>query len=103
MGWDRKKRGPATGYFYRSRRINGQLRKEYVGKGRRAKQLAEEIAQRRSTRLADRRQIEEERTLLAPAKTTAETFRSLVLLLTRVTLLLSGWHEHHGDWRRYHV
>jgi hypothetical protein len=103
MGWDHKQRGAPAGYYYRSRRVNGRSIKEYVGTGPRALQVAQQVADRKAAGLADRRRIEEQRAQVAPAKTVATAFHALVVLLARATLLLGGYRDHHGEWRRHHV
>jgi hypothetical protein len=100
MSWDLKNRGRA--YYYRSLRIGDRVVKEYIGTGPAAERLALAVETKQAVRMAARQRLEEERARLAPAHEAIEKFCKLVLLLARAMLLLGGYRDHHGEWRRHH-
>jgi hypothetical protein len=94
MGWER-------GYYYRVRKVNGRVLREYVGTGRVAELIAESDALERQRRqqkaLALRRAKAELAALDAELKALVETTD----LLTRAVLLAAGYRQHHrGEWRK---
>jgi hypothetical protein len=98
MSWERRQRGGA--YFYRSVRINGRPRKIYFGRGRGAQRQARLEAARRQRRQAEREALHAEQARVASADAALEDLCDMTDLLARATLLLAGFHEHHGLWRR---
>jgi hypothetical protein len=99
MGWEERKRG---GHYYtRSRRVDGQVLKEYIGAGPLAQIAAERDA-------LDRRQREEEASAwraecerLEALEEPVEELCEVADLLARATLLAAGYHQHHrGEWRK---
>ena len=100
MGWDRKKRGPGTGYFYRSVRVGDRVKKVYLGRGAAGHEAAAELDLRRRGRReamallrADREGVEEADQLAAELRAWAEA-------LLAAWLVLSGHHQHRGQWRK---
>ena len=95
MGWDRGK------YYTRSRKVNGRVVREYVGKGPIGQLAAQMDALER-----DRRRIEKYRAMVArvEAERVDEDLRAverLADLLVRAALVAAGCHQHHrGEWRR---
>ena len=94
MAWER--RGDKQVY-YRSRRINGQVKKIYLGSGPRA-QIASEH---------DRLQQEEKsreqatRKLIEALDSQTDTLNQTTKTLVKAHLLLAGYHQHHrGEWRK---
>lgn len=98
MSWDTKTRGGK--YYYRTRRVQGRVVKQYVGVGPLAEMAAlldeREREQRRTARLA----IKKERERLALADGTLSEAKRWIDLLVWSALILCGWHNHHGTWRR---
>jgi len=87
-------------YYYRSRRINGRVVKEYVGAG----PAAESAAQLdREARVQRRRQRDQELqqllALAALAKQVDRTIEKSELVLA-ATLLAADYRQHRGEWRR---
>ena len=52
MGWDRKRRGPATGYYYQSVRTAAGVRKVYLGRSAEAGLAAATVEMKRAGRAA---------------------------------------------------
>jgi hypothetical protein len=100
MGWDKKSRGSKKGYYYRWVRSNGRLVKRYVGHGPIAEMAAhldeERCEQRRAARLSELAVRAE----LARADLALAQSRKATLLLLSAELLLAGYHNHHGIWRK---
>lgn len=100
MSWIRKARGARQGYFYRSVRDGDQVRKVYLGRGPKAAEAAQEIEQRRQSQIALREDwLREKSKTAAPEQCLAEA-RMIVNVLYRTVLLLAGFHEHRGQWRK---
>jgi hypothetical protein len=94
MGWER-------GYYYRVRKTNGRVVREYVGKGRIAALAARldtaEREKRRQQAIALRHEKNDLEALDADLKALAEGCD----LLARAALLAAGFHQHkRGEWRR---
>jgi hypothetical protein len=87
-------------YYERSRKVNGQVTKEYFGRGPAAVGAAREDAQRREKRELDRHEYEQGQDAHAQAAQVA----AMADVLVRAHLLTNGLHEYHGEWRqRRHV
>lgn len=98
MGWETRR---GRRYYYRARKVGGRVIKLYVGAGPQAElaALRDGLAQedRRITSAARR----EARVALAAVDNPLEAFAGSVETLTRSSLLLAGYHQHHrGEWRR---
>jgi hypothetical protein len=99
MAWEtRKGRGR---YYCRSKRVNGKVVREYLGKGWSALSVAElddVLRAKRRAAVAARREVNGElqkvdADLLAICKS--------VDLVAKAALLAAGYHQHHrGEWRR---
>ena len=100
MVWSRKQRGAKGGYYYRSKRIAGRPVKLYVGRGPDAELAARLDARERQDRRAERAAFLAEQVRLAVVDLALQEARALVDLLVQTTLVLGGFHNHHGQWRR---
>ena len=100
MGWERRQRGGL--YFYRSARVNGRPRKLYLGAGPAAQAYARQEVERRARRQSERDALHAEQARTAPADLAFQSARTLIDLLVRARLVLSGFHLHHREWRRRH-
>jgi hypothetical protein len=98
MSWDAKRGGRR--YYYRSRKVAGRCVKSYLGRGPVAELAARLDGQERDARDARRLALARERARLAEADLPLRRARDLIGLLVAAALLLSGWHEHRGEWRR---
>jgi hypothetical protein len=100
MVWSRKQRGAKTGYYYRSKRIAGKPVKLYVGRGAAAELAARLDERARQGRRAEREAWLAEQVRLAIADEAFGDARVLANLLVHATLILGGFHTHHGQMRR---
>lgn len=101
MGWDHKRNGPATGYFYVSRRVPGKPHpvKVYLGRGEAAHAAAAELARRRLGRREAKRLLREAASPATEGDRLATELRAWADVLLRGWLILAGHHRHHGQWR----
>lgn len=100
MSWDKKQRGGEHRYYYRSERIGKTTVKHYLGRGPLVELAARLDEVTRQERRAERKQWEAEQLQLAQADLILREFRVLTDLLTMATLLVGGFHLHHGQWRK---
>src|SRR4051794_26916386 len=88
-------------YYYRSARVNGKPRREYVGSGLIGQLAAQLDAEKQEQREAERAQAAETR---LEAEWNDEDLRAverLAEVLARAALVAVGCHRHHrGEWRR---
>ena len=98
MAWESRERGGP--YYTRSRRVNGQVVREYIGGGELALIVAEQDAINRTIREARQKREREELERLKPADTAVEEFCRAVETLTRAALVAAGYRNHKGEWRR---
>jgi hypothetical protein len=97
VGWE--SRGKRT-YYYRPVRIDGKPRKLYLGGGAVGEAHARQIARERRRREDERAAWRAEQTRLARAEAALDEVRGLVGLMAKASLLVAGWHDHRGEWRR---
>jgi len=91
-----EKRGSKV-YYYRAKKRNGRVIKEYIGRGERAKRAAAEDAQKKAVRERNRA---EHREWEAIDENIAQ-LHQLTKLLTQSHLVNAGFYRHHrGEWRR---
>lgn len=103
MGWEKRKRGDRVrGYFYQSVRVPGRPRpvKKYWGRKTAGQLVAADIEQRRQFRLAARAAEQTEGERNAPADALAGEVQELVEALATAWMLLAGFRNHRGEWRR---
>jgi len=102
MAWSPKQRGPTSGYYYRSRRIDGKPRKIYLGRHAGAQAAAALVAQAQMLRVQQRAARQAAAFRLAVADDQLGQFRGVLDLLVRATLVSGGYYQHHGGgaWRR---
>jgi len=98
MPWERRQRGGL--YYYRHAKPNGCSRRIYLGKGTDAGAQAEQDAQARQRRQAEREALRAEQAQVAVADAALADFRIMVDLLTQAVLLAAGFRHHKGEWRR---
>jgi len=97
MGWEQRGKGR---YFYCSRRIDGKPRRVYLGCGQVGELNARLHERERRQRQAEAQAWQVEQVQLARADAIMDELRTLADLITRAKLLLAGFYEHHGEWRR---
>jgi hypothetical protein len=97
--WEGRERGGL--YYYRSHRVNGRVKKEYIGTGPLAELAAEVDAQERRQREEKAREWQAEREHLEALEGLTEELCEAAELLTRAALLAAGYRQHHrGEWRK---
>jgi len=101
MGWDRKRKGSSTGYFYTSVRTPEGVKKVYHGRGVAAQEAAADIEDRRSRQQALNSQIEQVESLDEADRLANELF-AWADMMSSLWLILTGHHYHRGSWRRSH-
>jgi hypothetical protein len=99
MGWEtRRGRGR---YYTRSRKVNGRIIREYVGTGLVAKLAAQQDAEARAQRRAERKRLQQEEARWASTAAPLEELSHLLDGLTAAALFTAGYHQHHrGAWRK---
>lgn len=91
MSWEPRTKNKK--YFFTKHRVNGKLVREYYGRG----PVAELFAR------ADRRAAETlsaERTQVAHLESILDRQETLLKLLTHAHLILAGYYNHKGQWRK---
>jgi hypothetical protein len=97
MAWDR-------GYYYRSRKVNGRVVREYVGAGRAAQLAAQLDASEREEREAERQARRAKRAELDAFDAPVDKLDELVELVAHAALAAAGFRQHHrGEWRKKRV
>jgi hypothetical protein len=98
MAWERRRNGT---YYYRTHKRHGRVVKEYVGSGPFAEIAAEHDALARTARAEDAETQRRARAEIREFDATVEVFAGSLETLTRASLLLAGYHRHHGgEWRK---
>ena len=96
MAWERR---GSNLYYYQSKRIDGRVRKKYVGTGHVAQALAHADETIRKSRAAHskrtRVELEEARTLASAGEELCEAADILAV----AQLVAAGYHRHKGEWR----
>jgi|SRR5215217_2602988 len=96
MAWERR---GSNLYYYQSERINGRVRKKYVGTGEVAQARAhadKTIRRSRATRSERARaELVEARTLASAGEELCEAADILAV----AELVAAGYHKHKGEWR----
>jgi len=94
MAWER--RGNQK-FYYCSRKVNGRVIKEYLGRGERAKRAALEDAQKKATREHERAERQEWEAM----DEHIAQLHQLTKLLSHSHLVNAGFYQHHrGEWRK---
>ena len=97
MAWERR---GSNLYYYQSQRVDGQVRKKYVGAGEVAQAIARSDKTIRQSRAAQseraRVELEEARTLASAGEELCEAAEILAV----AQLVAAGYHRHKGEWRR---
>lgn len=97
MGWENRK---GKRYYYRKRRIGDRVVSEYVGTGPEAKAAAALDESKRLAREEAREQFRREQERQRALDEAAERACRLIRNVVYATLLLNGYHMHHGEWRK---
>ena len=96
MAWERR---GSNLYYYQSQRVDGRVRKKYVGAGEVAQAIAhadEAIRRSRAARSEQARvELEEARTLASAGEELCE----VADILAVAELVAAGYHRQKGEWR----
>jgi hypothetical protein len=98
VGWEQRKRG--TSYYTRSRRIDGEVRRVYIGGGILGEIAALEDEYERRQREEEAAYCKEEKERLKQDAAFLEELEAVTDILATAHLLASGCHKHKGEWRR---
>jgi len=102
MSWE--KRNGTGAYYTTSRRVNGRVVREYIGKG-----ILGEIAHKqdlilRSESSVERESLELQKVEHAALLSDIDSFCDFAECIANGFLVLSGFHKHkRGEWRRRNV
>jgi hypothetical protein len=97
--WERRERGGL--YYTRSRRVNGQVVREYVGGGLLGQLAARLDAEEHRKRQQELAAWKEERERIEALTAPVEELCEAAEILARAALLASGYHRHNrGEWRK---
>lgn len=100
--WERLERGGL--YYTRTRKQDGRVIREYVGRGPLAELAAETDALKRLRREEVARTWRAEREGLEAIDRSVEELYDAAEILTQAILLAAGYHQHNrGEWRKKRV
>ncbi len=97
MGWELRR---GQRYYYRKRRVNGQVVSEYIGTGPNAEAAAAQDALEREQRAIARQQQRAARLEHKEVDQSMAQLERTVRALMHATLLANGFHSHKGQWRK---
>src|SRR5205085_11445367 len=94
MGWER-------GYYYRVRKVNGRVVREYMGCGRVAELMVQMDALERERRRLEALELRQEKDGLKALDADLKAVNKRIDLAARAALLAAGFHLHkRGEWRK---
>jgi len=97
MAWEKRK-GKGK-YLYLSRRVDGRVKKKYLGTGSLAQSLFDRLTLARADRyraaVTARRETERFDQAIVPLLELCDHTE----LLIKASLLVAGYHNHRGEWR----
>ena len=97
--WERRERGSL--YYTRSRKVNGEVVREYIGSGLLGRLAAMEDERKREQESQKAAFEREERERLEEVLAPVEELDQAAEILARVALLAGGYHQHkRGEWRK---
>jgi hypothetical protein len=98
VGWEQRQRG--TSYYTRSRRVDGEVRREYVGCGILGEIAALEDEHERRQLREEAGYWNEEKERLKQDVAFLQELEEAANILIRAHLIAAGCHRHRGEWRR---
>ena len=94
MGWER-------GYYYRVRKVNGRVVREYIGAGRVAQLAAQMDALEMEKRQQEGREVRQKKAELAALDNDIKALCQATDLVAQAALVAAGYRQHkRGEWRR---
>lgn len=98
MAWETRK---GRGRYYRTREVNGQQIREYIGCGPLAEVVAEHDQFERIQREAERRRLQEEKAQDQELFREVDELDAITQTLMKKALEAADFHQHHGsEWRK---
>jgi hypothetical protein len=97
MAWETRQ---GRRYYTRSKRVNGRIRREYVGGGAAGERAAAEDALRRAERKQAAEALKFESARHAWVAGRLDELGRVADRLLALALAEAGYHCHHGEWRR---
>jgi hypothetical protein len=99
MAWERRERGGL--YYTRSKKVDGEVVREYIGSGLLGQFAAMEDERQREEKRQRAAFEREERERLEEALAPVEELDEAAEVLARAALLAGGYHRHkRGEWRK---
>ncbi len=99
MALEQRKNGKL--YYYRSRRVDGRVEREYVGCGDTARLAAERDAHARAELAAQRQAIDQYHAHISSVRQPIEQLHGYLRSVIAAVLLDAGFHQHdRGNWHR---
>ena len=97
MAWERR---GGNLYYYQSERVDGRVRKKYVGTGEIAELVAHADETIRRTRAERRERVRAELEEARGLASAADELNEAAEILVRAEMVAAGYHRHKGEWRR---
>ena len=97
MGWEERR---GRSYFYRAKRVNGRVVKEYVGTGSVGEIAAANEATQQQERAEHALKLAEARNNAAAIETCLDRLDELAETAAHEALVAAGFHLHRGQWRK---
>lgn len=98
MSWE--KRNKHSMYFYKKRRVNGKLVREYFGHGPIAQLFAAADQRAAQSRAAEHAELDAMQAESARLDRILDRQEKLLQLLISSQLILAGYYNHKGQWRK---
>lgn len=99
MAWERRERGGL--YYTRSTKVNGRVKREYVGSGYLGQLAASLDFERRERRLAEMIALKRERAEMEDLDSRVSELYEGIEDVTAAALLIAGYGKHkRGEWRK---
>ena len=87
-------------YFYRGVRRDGKVAKVCLGAGDAARHAAEKDAAKQAKRAQDQAEVAAIQAAVVGVDQLMADVHEGLAVLTEAALLVQGFHQHHGQWRR---
>ena len=97
MAWEKGR------YYTRSRKVNGQVIREYVGGGKVGELAAQLDAEERKQREYEQETWRIEREAIEAFDATIAKVCQVADIIAQATMVAAGFHRHRGEWRRRRV
>lgn len=99
VGWERRTRGPGTGYYYQSVRTPQGTKKIDLGRGAAGLEAADKLANHLLARKQAKALLRADQDNANAVNQSTAELRTWSECLLSAWMSLSGHHNHHGEWR----